>query len=554
LLTYDLRKSQPRWLVPLAAAAAAFLLVGLFSGEIFDPDFWWHLKTGQFIVEHHRLPVPDPFSYTTAGAAPGYPGEEHTRYFNLTHEWLAQVAMYLVYAVGGFPAIVFGRALLLTAACMTTGALAARRTGSPWWGLAASLAAGSVAVVYATDRPTLLSFLFTALFIAILEWRRFLWVLPVLSLIWANCHGGFFLGWIVCGAYCVEALLRRAPGSRRLLMVSAATFAVSAIDPNGLGIIPTIFRYRQSAMTSVNLEWIPPKWWADPYGFHILLYASIPILAIAFRRVRAADWILMAFFTAAALTAFRNEVYVGLFAPIVIATYFPWKRTLPAAMRIAGLAALGAVVAFGAARGPFFQFRAGEWRYPAGAVDFLRSHHVTARLFNTYMLGGYLIWKGERVFMDGRSLSETVFQDYQKIVFGESADTTRRDLLDRYGAGAIVMDSFAYMSGNIYPLAIAMAHPYMSDWKLVYEDPQSMVFLRNPPADLPVLGPQRIADHLESECRLLIEHDPKYPGCARRLGFLVRLTNPARARRMFELYLAHEPGDAEAREAYEGLR
>ena len=43
------------------------------------------------------------------------------------------------------------------------------------------------------------------------------------------------------------------------------------------------------------------------------------------------------------------------------------------------------------------------------------------------------------------------------------------------------------------------------------------------------------------------------PGCARRLGFLVRLTNPARARRMFALYLEHNPNDAEARNAYELL-
>ncbi len=104
-------------MIPAAIAAVAIFLLGLFSGEIFDPDFWWHLKTGQYIVQHHRLPVPDPFAYTTAGAAPGYPGEEQTRQFNLTHEWLAQVVMYGAYALGGFPAVVFLRALLLTAAC-----------------------------------------------------------------------------------------------------------------------------------------------------------------------------------------------------------------------------------------------------------------------------------------------------------------------------------------------------------------------------------------------------------------------------------------------------
>jgi hypothetical protein len=537
----------------LAAAAAALFLFGLFSGEIFDPDFWWHLKSGEFIVQHHRLPVPDRFSYTTAGAGPAYPGEEQTRDFNLTHEWLAQVGMYLVYALGGFPAIVFLQALLLTAACLVAGAIAARRTKSVWWGLGAAVAAGSVGAMFATDRPTLISFLFTMLFIASLEWRRALWILPVLAALWANCHGGFFLGWIVCAAYCVDALLRRAPDARRLLIVSGVTFLASAANPNGFGIIPTILRYQRSAMTSGNLEWRHADLWGDPYGYNILLYACVPILLIACKRVRPADWILLAFFAYASLTAFRNEIYIGLFAPILIATYFPCKRHLPAVLRCAGLAALAIAVAAGAARGPFFQFRSGEWRYPAGAAAFLHSHNIAAPIFNTYYLGGYLIWKGESVFIDGRSLSEAVYRDYLTIVYSDPGTRIRRDLLARYGVGAIVMDSFEYLSGNIYPLDLAMAYPDMADWKLVYEDPQSMVFLRNPPPGMPVMGPQKIADHLERHCRLLIEHDPKYPGCARRLGFLVRLTNPARARRMFQLYLEHRSDDAEARNAYEEL-
>ena len=44
---------------------AALCLTGLFSTEISDPDFWWHLKTGEYIVQHGSLPVPDPFSFTT---------------------------------------------------------------------------------------------------------------------------------------------------------------------------------------------------------------------------------------------------------------------------------------------------------------------------------------------------------------------------------------------------------------------------------------------------------------------------------------------------------
>jgi len=33
-----------------------------------DPDPWWHLATGRWIVEHHAIPHADPFSFTMAGA------------------------------------------------------------------------------------------------------------------------------------------------------------------------------------------------------------------------------------------------------------------------------------------------------------------------------------------------------------------------------------------------------------------------------------------------------------------------------------------------------
>jgi hypothetical protein len=213
------------------------VLLGLFSTEIADSDFWWHLKTGEYIVTQERLPSPDPFAYTTAGARPGYPGEETTRRFNLTHEWLAQAVWYLVYRIGGFPAVVLWKALLLATLCALAGFVAERRTGSWLWGIAAALAAASLAVEFAKDRPGILSYVFTAAFLAIFEGRRRLWIVPVLAVVWANCHGGFFLGWIVCAAYAAEALLRRSPDARRILAAGGLAVLLTGANPNGFSAI-----------------------------------------------------------------------------------------------------------------------------------------------------------------------------------------------------------------------------------------------------------------------------------------------------------------------------
>jgi hypothetical protein len=243
---------------------------------------------------------------------------------------------------------------------------------------------------------------------------------------------------------------------------------------------------------------------------------------------------------------------IGLLAPVLIAAYFPWKRRLPTAAACAAMLILVSATAWGAARGTFFQLRAAEWRYPAGAAAFLKAHHISAPLFNTYEYGGYLIWKDVPVFIDGRALSETVFEDYRAILGAPAADPARFAILAKHHVGAILINAFEYNAGTLYPLVVALAQPGNATWTLVYEDPQSLLFLREVPTGVPILDPARILDHLDAECRLHMSHDPDLSLCARTLGdFFLRTGDPQRARRSLELYLEHPyPGDSDARRAY----
>ncbi len=312
---------------------AAACLLGLFSTEIEDTDFWWHLRTGQYIVESHSLPAPDPFAYTTRVAA-AYPGEEQVRHFNLTHEWLSQVLIYAAYAVAGFPGIVLARAVLLAVLCGLAGFLAACLSASFYVGIGAACATASLVVTFAADRPGVVRFLGVAVFVTLLELRRGWWALPPLALLWANCHGGFLLGWVVLLAYCAETLPLRPRStwprdSRRLWLVTACAIAGSGINPNGFGVTSTLFAYRRSPMTANLIEWHAPKLWGPPYRFDILLYASALALVLSWKRVRMAHWILFAAFAGASLIAFRNTPLIGFLGPVLIAAYFPFRIKLP---------------------------------------------------------------------------------------------------------------------------------------------------------------------------------------------------------------------------------
>src|SRR5215467_14196629 len=116
-----------RWIRYLLVTVSALLLFTLFSGEIRDTDIWLHLKTGQHTLATRALTVPDPFSYTS-DLRPKSAGEEITRSFNLTHEWLAQIAMYQIYRTTGFPGLVVARAALLMVFCGLVGWMSFRRS------------------------------------------------------------------------------------------------------------------------------------------------------------------------------------------------------------------------------------------------------------------------------------------------------------------------------------------------------------------------------------------------------------------------------------------
>src|SRR5882724_1410212 len=215
----------PAWLRPALLALTALLLLTWFTGEIADTDIWLHLMTGRHTLEHRALTVPDPFSYTS-NLASASPAEAKTRYFNLTHEWLAQIIMYLIHASTGFPGLVLSRALLLIAFCGLVGLMVWWRNHGFLRAIGATVAAGAVAINFQQSRPFLVTFVLLAITMAILELanlerRRYLWTLPAIFLLWSNLHGGYFMGWAVLGAYCVGALIERLrkrpdPGERQL--------------------------------------------------------------------------------------------------------------------------------------------------------------------------------------------------------------------------------------------------------------------------------------------------------------------------------------------------
>ncbi|HWQ54201.1 MAG TPA: hypothetical protein VN442_10990 [Bryobacteraceae bacterium] len=512
--------AEPPWLRPAILLVATLLVFTWFSGDVTDNDAWWHLKTGEYIWQNRTLPTPDPFAQTTYMGKPLYRGEKLVRDFNLTHEWLAQVIMYWIFAAAGLPGLILARQLVLTALCAIVGLVAWRRSGGFYRALGAALAAAAVAQFVARDRPYLVTFLFVGVTIALLEYRRWLWLLPPILLFWANCHSGFFLGWVVMGAYCAEALyLRRrgqpVKGERRLFLATAISILISGINPDGFRVFEVLLLYRNSPMQKMIFEWYRPKFW-EVSAFTVVLYAAAAVLFLARRRVRIADWLLFGLFAAAALSAVRNIILVGIIGPILIASYLPWKRAVTTAVQFLALALLTAGLGWQLSHGAM-RYRS-AWNLPSGAADFLLQHRASGRLFNTYDTGGYLIWRlwpQLKVFVDGRALNESVYADSQRIAYNAEADATgpsAEELLRKYGIDVIAMPMLDSL-GSVYLLPAALADPSQKEWKLVYQDAQAVVYMRTPPAGVQPVNSLDAFTSMEAQCRMMIENSG-FAGCA----------------------------------------
>ena len=219
--------------------------------------------------------------------------------------------------------------------------------------------------------------------------------------------------------------------------------------------------YRSSPLQSSLWEWHRPPLW-PPDLFAVVLFAAAAALLWNFRKVRLSDWILFAAFAAASLLAVRNTILMAWLGPVLIASYVPLARATPRWAEFAAAALALVAAAAEIFSGNAFQLRADEWLYPQGAADFLLAHHIDGPMFNTYEHGGYLMWRlwpRQKVFIDGRALSDSLFHDYQRILYALPADAEKSglELLDAYGIQTIVVNGFEYGSGAVYLLPVALS-------------------------------------------------------------------------------------------------
>jgi hypothetical protein len=461
-------------------------LSGMTARPATDPDLWWHLRTGQWIVETGHVPHSDPFSFTRAGHA------------WVSHEWLSEVVYYELWKHVGAAGLIVFSAIITTAGFML---LYLRCPGKKHWAAAATVFGALASAPSWGVRPQMFTFTLASLLLWLLEAGqdrpRLLFWIPPLFLLWLNLHAGFALGLALLFAYGVGLIMESAVGNTpwqearpiiwRVLLLLLACLAVVPLNPSGA----QLYRYpfdtlRSPGMRSFIAEWFSPDFHESFYRPLLLVWLLL-LAALASSRWRPKGRVIVPLLLTsfAALDAVRHIPIFVLVAIPVIAAALPvasassavsQRRTDSSRFRplfngafVILMAVFALVKWVSLARN---QDAHEAEQFPQKAVAFLRTSDQPQRIFVYYDWGGYAIWKlypQYRVFVDGRAdlYGDDLLRQSIKTVVG--LGTGWRDVLDRWKVEAVLV-----------PPSCALAQALLLDanWHAAFSDSRAIILLR----------------------------------------------------------------------------
>ncbi len=463
-----------------------------------------------------------------------FPEREH---FFLKQYWLAQVIFYLVYDSFGSGGMIFVRSLLLLLIILTASWQMMRSGVKPYINFIISFVLFKLTLGSLGERPVLFSMLFTAVVIFLLEeyrekrGRTLLFLIPVM-LIWANMHGAFVLGVIIITAYMLSEAVKLGfkksnfTRKERELFFAIALLAIliSYVNPTGwdafsMSLNPKydifqkdIQEYESNFSTYVN------KTRSLDYYYFALAFIFPLVLVLRNRKFDLAHFIVLFGFFVMSMKAVRFNTFYAITAAMILgkecnyltrellekrlsnrSAFRSVETGLVIAMLVSSLLFLAGVITYGKPRLGI----ARNYSVPEKAVDFIEKNNLPGNMFNDYGYGGYIAWRlyPKKTFIDSRSLNKTVMNEakwvenaYEKV----AGIKTRNEqtplweaILRHYNFNYIVVPYI-----DIYNSVVNLVFELIGreDWRPIYIDKISVVFIKNSPENKDIIAKYGIED------------------------------------------------------------
>lgn len=431
-------------------ATLAWLFMGTYgwSGLLADGDVGWHIRTGEFILDHGSVPHQDLYSYSKPGA-PWY-----------AWEWLADVMDAALFRAFGLKGVVLVAGVLIAFFATTLMRRIMRRGVHMFVAILVALAGVGSASMHFLARPHV----FTLVFLSISMWmletdrdgkcasRRLWWLVP-LTLLWTNLHGGFLVLIAILGLAALGSAAEAWTGDGNFApsihygALTVCCGAVSLVNPYGWGLHQHVVEYlRSDWIRTVVQEFHSPSFRDEGMlQFEVLLFTGLAAAGSLMRRGRVVEGLWILYFAYLSLSSVRHvPVFVAVTIPLIAGEIGGWwsawttgraKNSVPGI-----LAAIGADSAAGFQRTSLWPAVAIaalvvindpiKWPtdfpkelFPVEIVRKYEAQIVHSRLFTTDQWADYLIFRNPRqqkVFIDGRSdfYGPSVGDEYLQVLTG----------------------------------------------------------------------------------------------------------------------------------------
>jgi hypothetical protein len=477
------------------AAAAFFVLAAAAAvAPIRSYDYFWHLTTGRWIVDHHSIPRFDPLTLASA----------HVPWIN--GEWLYEIVLYAMHGIGGDAGISIVSAMLAATIFAIAILITSQDAG------VALLIAG-VAFAGASDRlgvrPAAAAALLIVIAIGLLGSRLRLVPLTIayafLTIIWINIHPSALLAPVLALICILQTRSAGGPPLLRTLILAAASAIVLLINPYGWNAILAPLRLTSELHSGafVNAEWQP-----STFTFFPLLYATIGAVVLLFlgtREKRANVWrfAIFALLAALAIRYVRNQGLYFAALPLLVPPIGNFSR------RVSNLIAACALIPMAwTFQHDVHRPRVDDERFPTRAVAVLKSYNLPGNIYNVDQFGGLIEWT---FYPERRALTDGRNELFREFIAADAV--ARRDsrawhaMIAKYGL-VLAVDEYQsekievldVASGERQALPASLVRYRRRDWALIAFDDAAMVFARRdafPPSRLDAI-----------EYRFLVPDDP----------------------------------------------
>ena len=505
-----------------------FFLASLFIHNIQSFDLWWHLETGEYILDTLSIPETDPFAYTAS-----------RDWIDL--QWIFQVVIFIIQHNLGLNALIIFKSLVLLGAFFIL--FKTIYTGKNW--LTAILLIFLAALCCrqrAVLRPEIFSFLYISIFLYILHrykyghpeggvrWRQnYIFILPLIQLLWVNSHGLFILGVILAWSFILGEFISlrinlpifqdkdviKGRPYRKLLLAGLLIILCSFINPYTYqgAIFPFTLYTRISGAIQVFSrtigEFQPPLSGWDQgktiIYFKLLLVLSALAIVLNIRRLSISHLILYISFLYLSLLARRNiAVFALISVPItatnitgIAGTYFKYPPDPKNRVRRVGEFLIIILLLFGIydliadknnlRDNPDINFGLGlaRLKFPERAADFINESGLKGNIFNTLQCGNYLIrsfYPERKVFMDGRLeiRSSDFYREYVRLL----GNPGRWPVLQKKYNLSYAL--FSHRDADMDKLLVYLYN--QPDWKLIFLDDSSVIFAEDIPENRDIIN------------------------------------------------------------------